>query len=83
MSVVVSPICIRSIVSESGSGCEAAFFSEIEESRVFGFAVCLVACCQSRSFSSVTLIGLDLFCRRTGLVDWFVSWMRLFLTWVT
>ena len=69
MSVVVSPICIKSIVSESGSGCEADIFSEMDDRRVFNFAVCLVACCQSRSSSSVTLIGFDLFCRRTGLVD--------------
>ena len=80
MSLEVSPICMRSIVSESGSGCEADFFSEIKDRRVFEFGVCLVACCQSRSSSSVTLIGFDLFWRRTGLVDWFVSWMRLFLT---
>ena len=80
MSLVVSPICMRSIVSESGSGCEADFFSEIEDSRVLDFAVCVVACCQLRSSSSVILIGFDLFWRRTGLVDWLVSWMRPFLT---
>ena len=83
MSLVVSPIFIRSIVSESGSGCEADFFSEIEDRRVLDFGVCFVACCQSRSSSSVILIGLDLFWRRTGVVDWFVNWMRPFLIWVT
>ena len=79
MSLDVSPICIRSIVSESGSGCEADLFSEIEDRRVLEFGVCLVARCQSRSSSSVTLIGLDLFWRRTGLVDSLDSWMRPFL----
>ena len=79
MSFVVSPILMVLIVSESGGGLVATLLSEIEDKLASDRVRFLSSDFQSRSFSVVILIGLDLFWRKIGVEKSFVSWIRPFL----